>query len=45
MPDILVVDDRPHRRQLFGEDLMDEGYIAVGAEDCVQNRSSDVMRS
>jgi DNA-binding response OmpR family regulator len=33
MPNILVVDDQPHLHRLFCEELMDEGYTAVGAED------------
>jgi two-component system response regulator (stage 0 sporulation protein F) len=33
MSNILVVDDQPHLHQLFCEELMDEGYTAVGIED------------
>jgi len=32
-PTILIVDDQPHLRELFSEEMLDEGYSVVGADD------------
>ena len=38
MANILIVDDQPHLRELFAEELMDEGYRIESVSDAVSVR-------
>ena len=33
MANILIIDDQPHLRELFSEELMDEGYEVTSVSD------------
>ena len=49
MANILIIDDQPHLRKLFSEELMDEGYEVTSVSDsksvkgCIDNLKPDLV--
>ncbi len=49
MTNILIIDDQPHLRELFSEELMDEGYEVTSVSDsksvrrCLESSKPDLV--